>query len=367
MHITVTISVLNFNMSDDQREKIIICDGCLLPASPSWKMLRCGRCKAAVYHNRDCQVKHYPTHKHSCRKGLQNPTNPFGPSNDMKFMCHRSRERGRSLIACRDFQPKERLMDALPICQPVLNEQNRRMRCTFCFCMLPPSSHYRGKLHSHCSKLCRDRDREFEEEEYALKGIKYDRPPPSIVILLARIIRKIFISNENCSKNSVYQSIMGDLVSNYDILDEDCVEKYTVFATSSCRWLSLMGNDSYSTALSELGMEILVKLAAKMDMNCFTVSDGEFVGIGIGLFPAAAVLNHSCKANAVQTCQILSGALPKVSITLCNQVKVHHAFKKGFDFLLRSFHHFNSVFDVCLPLFPLDFSSEWGRNCHQLY
>lgn len=48
------------------------CDGCgILECSPlmnHWKFLRCGRCKAAFYCTKECQTRHWNTHKACCKK-----------------------------------------------------------------------------------------------------------------------------------------------------------------------------------------------------------------------------------------------------------------------------------------------------------
>jgi len=52
--------------------RIQVCSGCKKRYVNKPKLQRCGRCKLAMYCNRDCQLKHWRAHKNNCREPPEN-------------------------------------------------------------------------------------------------------------------------------------------------------------------------------------------------------------------------------------------------------------------------------------------------------
>ena len=51
-----------------EQEEPQICDACGKPKYSNKDLLKCGRCKQTFYHDKTCQVKHWPQHKVLCRQ-----------------------------------------------------------------------------------------------------------------------------------------------------------------------------------------------------------------------------------------------------------------------------------------------------------
>ena len=51
--------------------------------------------------------------------------------------------------------------------------------------------------------------------------------------------------------------------------------------------------------MTKLSIDYLLQLISKVMYNVFTICDEELVPVGLGLYPIASFINHSCNPNAV--------------------------------------------------------------------
>ena len=56
-----------------------------------------------------------------------------------------------------------------------------------------------------------------------------------------------------------------------------------------------------SSEAADLGVKQIALLLARFACNNHTICDEELRPIGVGIFPLAALVNHACKPNCVQT------------------------------------------------------------------
>ena len=189
-----------------------VCDACGLPPEPSKKLVRCGRCKSAWYHNAECQRMAYPAHKKRCRQAKATPAATTSTSStavattavttvaatnssatDM-FTVARRPHRGRCMIANRNLRKGTRIVSGnnnssfQPMVAPVLMASAQSIRCAYCFAQLSqnasdssasclvldgPPPQMRPLCHYFCSNRCMNRckDRAQEEEMAAYQFV----------------------------------------------------------------------------------------------------------------------------------------------------------------------------------------------------
>lgn len=97
-----------------------ICDAC---GKPGENLLCCARCKQAWYHDKTCQLNHYPDHKAKCRQLVAAAEKPaiatVDSSSDEKTIADgiqviKNEEVGRACIATKDFKPGDTVLLELP-------------------------------------------------------------------------------------------------------------------------------------------------------------------------------------------------------------------------------------------------------------
>eukprot|EP00592_Proboscia_alata_P028667 CAMPEP_0194444264 /NCGR_PEP_ID=MMETSP0176-20130528/127171_1 /TAXON_ID=216777 /ORGANISM="Proboscia alata, Strain PI-D3" /LENGTH=485 /DNA_ID=CAMNT_0039270619 /DNA_START=699 /DNA_END=2155 /DNA_ORIENTATION=+ len=158
--------------------------------------------------------------------------------------------------------------------------------------------------------------------------------PTPTVLLITRILRRLLqqydpqkgSSWENENQDGPIFVKIRELVSNYDLLTKSELESYEEVARKSLHCLSqLMMDKEDSNAFSTHKLEncdhttmlpYCIRLVSKIVMNGFSISDGEQIAIGIGLFHSVAMVNHSCIPNAVQTFHFDVGKEPQLAITV---------------------------------------------------
>jgi SET and MYND domain-containing protein len=267
--------------------------------------------------------------------------------------------KGRSLMAtsdmyigCHPLNPSNKDVNSAGYCEPlvppVLMESERKSRCAYCFQKFDASyhpTHYESLtgctipsrlLHYHCSKQCRDKDENHKAEGNAIQminQIKWEEfqgeyPSPT-VILCSRILR---YSSKTPSIAASFEELCfntGDLSQE----DKDHFLKVMIQCSLFLRYTKHHITGSIDKAAFEraCGMVSDPTLAyifmSRIVMNGFTVSTSEQMGIGIGIYPRASMINHSCRPNAVQSFYFFHHScnkepnVPMLQITTCQEVK----------------------------------------------
>jgi SET and MYND domain-containing protein len=243
--------------------------------------------------------------------------------------------KGRSLVAISDMyigshplNPQNEDISALgwcePLIAPVLMKGERTTRCSFCFRQLKYGSPHTRQLHYHCSKQCQKKDKNYAAEEKALRMIRMMQPniecPPPTVLLVSRILRHSFDSPSIREK-------FNELCFNITDLSQKEKKEYMQVMNSSHAFLRFIENGSSQEAfrMANDPPEAYAFLSRIM-MNGFTVSTTEQMGIGIGIYPGASMINHSCRPNAVQSFHFFppgerTSNIPMLQITTCREVK----------------------------------------------
>ena len=347
------------------------CSACGLPPLPHQRLKKCTRCKSAWYHDIECQKQHYPEHKAECRRvsaatcfALADENESIASTQCAGVVTFNDGEieemakieythplsqskildgKGRSLIATSDMHigahPLNPATEDIniagwckPLVPPVLMNEQRHSRCSYCFNRLGEdcASLHQRLLHHHCSQQCREKDESCAIEENAVRLIRkmipnIDLPPPT-VLLASRIIRY--------SVQSVFiEKKFEELCYNIDDLCEEEKSHYLKVMTNCNSLLRYI--DPYSEACNRAqdmmdNPNKAYKFMSRIMMNGFTISTLEQEGIGLGLYPGASMINHSCRPNAVQSFYFFPSEfqrqetetnVPMLQITTCQKVK----------------------------------------------
>jgi len=222
-----------------------------------------------------------------------------------------------------------------PIVSPVLMLAKRDARCSHCFGTLSDDSRFvldgpppdmRPLLHRFCSSRCMAlcKDTAQEEEITATQMVQQsgaNSKSPACVwpaaLLLYRLVRHMITQNEDS-----ISELESHIDSPHTTQDEREFLKSTA-AVAKCMAIcsEFVQSASHNIASQVLDTNYLEAAVSKISTNSFTICDGEGASLGIGLYPSAAVVNHSCSPNLVQTFQYGSeGMPPSLLLTVCRSI-----------------------------------------------
>ena len=200
---------------------------------------------------------------------------------------------------------------------PVLLASERGLRCAHCFEKLNDthSSHSLGRssfnFFQYCSSECQKKASAFDSELIQLidsdrsNNSNFHRYLTPITVLLYKIMCAIN-REETCKASKTTKSQMNELVSNDDIDGFSLSEEenhYRFFIAQFC--MKLYQDTHHGDA--PFNVSELVKFTSMIIYNCFSITDEEQKTIGLGLYLTAAIINHSCEPNLVQTFAFGSG------------------------------------------------------------
>ena len=332
------------------------CDACGLPPLPNKQLLECTRCKQAHYHDRQCQIDHYPKHKAACRRfaaaaakntnAKSTATSSDAPTQTPLVTCRSIDGKGRSLFAtspldigCHPLPTKDGLCE--PIAHPVLLESMRTSRCAYCFqsiihnnnsllLLSRNSSSSKSTFHYHCSTKCQSLDTNWKIETHAAQ--KVPSPPSPTALSCSRILRKMNNESNNTPTTTTSSSSkeFNELCYNVDLLSEGEKEAYKSIMTQCHLFLRAMGDIPAATTAYNLLQHhpgddnnltpAYYQFMSRLSMNGFTISTSEQVPIGHGIYCGASMMNHSCRPNAVPTFWLKPSTVPMLQISVCKKV-----------------------------------------------
>ena len=208
---------------------------------------------------------------------------------------------------------------------PVLLEPMRYFRCSFCFRPLDDSYHNPSSilLHRHCSQQCSKLDQHWEIETRAAQRLaslaNTKKLPSPTVILCSRIVRL-------CRSNPAAKQEYNQLCWNVDLLSDEEKNTYLELMQKCHFFLRQMNDPDASKAAYALihpDPTPAYQFMSRLTMNGFTISTSEQLPLGVGVYPDASMINHSCRPNAVPTFWFSNDAVstpPLLQITTCRTV-----------------------------------------------
>ena len=291
----------------------------------------------------------YPVHKKGCRQATTATpaattstcasstvtTTAASKTVEAMFTVARRPNRGRCMIANRNLSKGTRIVSGddssfQPMVAPVLMASAQSTRCAYCFarlsqnasdasasCVLDgPPPQMRPLCHYFCSNRCMNhcKDRAQEEEMAAYQFVHRQSQQqvgraskgatirPTALLLFRLICYMIETANHDC---------LSDLESHIDARkdsdgdkDEMNFIKTTAMVAKGMFMCSKLAGTVQNTGMVSQILKddyFLQSAVSKIATNAFTICDGEGSSLGFGLYPAAAVINHSCEPNLVQT------------------------------------------------------------------
>ena len=303
-----------------------VCSACGLPPLPNKPLLKCTRCESVWYHDRACQVNHYPKHKAECRrvaklkKKVNNTSTTLAVKQKPLVECRNIEGRGRSLFATTSIKvgchPLSSDGLCKPIAHPVLLESVRSSRCTYCFQQFKHGHIQSSKLHCHCSLQCQRLDTNWRVEKHALQQLP--SPPSPTALSCLRILRKF---TETPSALNEY----NELCYNIDSLSQQENESYLQIFNQAHIFLRATGDTTTAKMAYDMisNTTQVYQFMSRMCMNGFTISNSEQHAIGHGVYCGySSMMNHTCRPNAVQTFWLNDNTPPMLQVTVCKDVNV---------------------------------------------
>ncbi|CAG8575051.1 9916_t:CDS:2, partial [Dentiscutata heterogama] len=221
--------------------------------------------------------------------------------------CDRS---GRGIYAMQKISPGDLIIqDTLYVA--VVEDANLSVACSGCLSkggrLLCCSS---CNVIHYCSEECKRKDRLYHEYE-CKPFVRLKRTPPTSIRLICRIL--IHRMNDPTSVSIILLMWLAILISSLQLsclsfssrilktskpshyLDRTMFkqEQIETFAQMSMVVRECISQDALLSA-SEM-----LDLFCRMTENSFSILDGEMIAFGVGIYPNASLLNHSCHPNCV--------------------------------------------------------------------
>jgi len=297
-----------------------------------------------------CQRNHFPQHKTYCRQQQQQKQEQKQKqklkqkqkqqSKQKQYKCQNNyNDKGRAMIANQFLPSHTRILESSSnqpyfqsIVPPVLNASERSRRCSYCFTLLNENQFNQStkttkSFHLFCSKECfREGVSNFGTEQVTITRSNVNQNSISPVsLLLYRIIQQIY--NEEASGESKTRKLMHPLVSNTPSTthnynqDSSTYHQFVVQTT-----LQLIRCSKLQQVSTSLDTKEMTNWLLQILQNAFSISDDESENngsIGLGLFTKAAIINHSCQPNLVQTFDYGNvGQSPRLILTTSSDVQM---------------------------------------------
>ncbi|RIB04301.1 hypothetical protein C2G38_692201 [Gigaspora rosea] len=189
---------------------------------------------------------------------------------------------GRGIYAMQKISPGDLIIQDAPYAA-VVDDTNLSVVCSGCFskggrlscCSSCNVIHY-------CSEECKRKDLLYHQHE-CNSFVRLKRTPPTSIRLICRILM------HRMNDPSSFEDI-ENLQSNRTMFKQEQIE---TFAQMSMVVRECISQDALLSA-SEM-----LDLFCRLTENSFSILDGEMIAFGVGIYPNASLLNHSCRPNCV--------------------------------------------------------------------
>ena len=367
-------------------------------ASEKIPLKRCSVCHQAWYHDRQCQQKHFPRHKKDCqrlRKQRQQSTRGSPSNQQNKQRQHplcsvqTTPDKGRSLVTkqplkfgtvlgphennnSQDSKTRNKNNHWEPFVAPVLLENHRRHRCVVCFGLvnndtatatpfLSSKSQQRQLDDYYPTRLCSDACRRtaasfLPSEQQAIAHLLFPvqnssaaaagRPP--MILPTALLLYRLILAMERDTGQLLKQQLKklqsekptresdsgtdsagcGSQEEEENMAANETAHQQAVCATT---WAMMKAG----SAMPMWHLDDVQALLQQVKLNGFSVSTGESVALGIGIYTSNVTdmqgvqededdevaphwINHDCRPNLLQTFDYgVAGTYPSLRLTVC--------------------------------------------------
>ncbi|XP_020209505.1 histone-lysine N-methyltransferase ASHR1, partial [Cajanus cajan] len=205
-------------------------------------------------------------------------------------------EKGRSLVATRDFYPGEVIISQEPyVSVPNNSSVSAQKRCDGCYATTNALSRCsRCQVARYCGTACQRSEWKLHRLECeALSRLDKDKRKsvtPSIRLMVRLYLRRK-LQNEKIILSTVMDNyhLVEALVSHMSDITEEQLVLYAQMANlvnSILQW-------------PEINIKEIAENFSKFACNVHTICDSELRPVGTGLYPVISIINHSCLPNSV--------------------------------------------------------------------
>jgi SET and MYND domain-containing protein len=213
------------------------------------------------------------------------------PSIAREFSLQHTEDKGRLLASNKDRRPGELLLRCAPYTF-VLLEKYYQQRCHHCFVEKPKLLRCsKCKLVYYCSSECQKASWSLHKYECENTQRVAPHKPTPTMLLLCRLLWRARLEKEG--KLPLDPDNTFDDVGFLNSHAHDNESKRIDFVPQAVITQKFLGEKI------QLDVNHIVDYLFKFSCNNFNISDGEMRPIGIGLYPVAALINHSCAPNSV--------------------------------------------------------------------
>ncbi|RUS33431.1 hypothetical protein BC938DRAFT_471730 [Jimgerdemannia flammicorona] len=261
-----------------------------------------------------------------------------------KLSVRRLPDRGRGVCAEEDISAGQTLLEEDSYAA-VVDDNNLSRRCSGCFGEAKKLSRCSAcKVVHYCSSVCQKRDWVTSHQEECKAFVKVGRPVPTAIRVVSRILRRRQRDRESAreipASLSIY-SIFHTLYSEVENLENRMYRTNPTFELLIVLLISTEELHEYnSPPIASIQLQTFAQIAMvvrdcvteaampsaseTIDLWCrvsrfchpflrieqsisvshqitpyFSILDGEMVDVGVGVYPATAMINHSCWPNCV--------------------------------------------------------------------
>lgn len=157
-------------------------------------------------------------------------------------------------------------------------------------------------------------------EEFAISRVFEQGGPPTVfstAVLLYRILLAMQVdSTEGQPTKEQIEKLQHDTMNtaSADTSDSDYHTQAVITTTAAM----LQSSKEYGLILPPL--EQMRAIVHRIKLNGFSICDGEYVAMGVGLYGTPSFMNHSCKPNAAQTFLYGHGEPPTLVLTAFHDI-----------------------------------------------
>ncbi|KAL6748491.1 hypothetical protein V8C86DRAFT_1837043 [Haematococcus lacustris] len=241
----------------------------------------------------------------------------MGPVATAGLAIQHSPEKGRHMVTCREFRAGE-LVLACPPYAAVLNEAATALRCGHCYSAASQLLRCgRSKVARYCSRACQQAAwvGGYQQECRALVQAAPRVPPPSLR-LLARLAWRA-ARERSAQQGAVQQAADPGLGSvqwpgqwdswravqglqhHWQRLTASTRSTHTQLAAAARGWWWCGPWEGERGGDGLPSLRCLAHCLARLVCNAHTICDEEQQPQGLGLYPLAAMANHSCRPSCV--------------------------------------------------------------------
>lgn len=202
-------------------------------------------------------------------------------------------DKGRSLLAARDFYPGEVIISQEPyLCVP--NNSLTESRCDGCFSKSNLKKCSACHVVWYCGSSCQKLEWKLHRLECQLLA-KLDKERRKSVTPTIRMMVKLYLRRKLQNGNVIPVTAMD----NYNLVEalvshmSDIDEKQLLLYAQMANLVNLI------LQLPNIDIKEIAENFSKFACNAHTICDSELRSLGTGLYPVISIINHSCLPNAV--------------------------------------------------------------------